>query len=81
MSGVTLTPSARPVSQRTLEIRRILDARYSLSLFEQWQRGDPAWWDSSRNEVGRGIHGRAMRELRRLESASNGELDAELDAI
>ena len=74
MSGVTLTPSARPVSQRTLEIRRILDARYSLSLFEQWKLGDPAWWDSSRNE-------RAMREQRRLESASDGELDAELDAI
>jgi len=72
---------AKPLSQRTREIRRILDARYSLSFFEEWKRADPAWWDSSRNEVGRGIYARAMRELRRLESASDGELDAELDAI
>jgi hypothetical protein len=76
-----LTPAVKPVSQRTVEIRRILDARYSLSLFLEWKRADPAWWDSSRNEVGSGIYGRAMREQRRLEAASDGELDAELDAI
>ena len=77
-----LTPlSVRPLSQRTVEIRRILDARYSLSIFLEWQRGDPVWWDSSMNEVGRGIYARAMREQRRLETASDGELDAELDAI
>jgi len=76
-----MTPSVKPVSQRTVEIRRILDARYSLSVFLEWKRGDPAWWESSRNEVGRGIYGRAMREQRRLEEAPDGELDAELDAI
>ena len=76
-----MTPSVKPVSQRTVEIRRILDARYSLSVFLEWKRGDPAWWESSSNEVGRGIYGRAMREQRRLEEAPDGELDAELDAI
>jgi hypothetical protein len=73
--------SARPVAQRTREIRRILDARYSLSFFEDCKRGDPDWWNSSRNEVGRGIYGRALREQQRLEAVSDGELDAALDTI
>jgi hypothetical protein len=81
MSGPSVAPSGRPVPQRTLEIRRILDARFSLSVFEEWKRGDPAWWDSASNDIGRSIYGRAMRELRRLESASDGELDAELDTL
>jgi len=73
--------STRPLAQRALEIRRILDAHFSLSIFDDWKRRDPAWWDSARNEIGRGIYGRAMRELERLESASDGDLDAELAAI
>ena len=81
MSVASLSSSGRPVLQRTREIRRILDARYSLSFFEECKRGDPNWWNSSRNEVGRGIYGRAMREQQRLEAASDSELDAELDAI
>ena len=76
-----MTPSVKPVSQRTVEIRRILDARYSLSFFEDCKRSDPNWWNSSRNEVGRGIYGRAMREQQRLEAASDRDLDAELTAI
>jgi hypothetical protein len=31
--------------------------------------------------MGRGIYGEAMRELRRLEAATDDELDAELAAI
>jgi len=81
MSVVSLSSSGRSVSQRTREIRRILDARYSLGFFEERKRGDPDWWNSSRNQVGRGIYGRAMREQQRLEAASDGELDAELNAI
>ncbi|HZQ73030.1 MAG TPA: hypothetical protein VFB08_08950 [Burkholderiales bacterium] len=81
MSAPSLSTSARPVSQRTREIRRILDARYSLSFFEECKRGDPYWWSSSRNEVGRGIYESAMRTQQRLEAASDGELDDELDAI
>ena len=79
--GVCSFSHRRGIADRPPCNRRILEARYSLRLFEQWKLGDPAWWDSSRNEVGRGIHGRAMREQRRLESASDGELDSELDAI
>ena len=81
MSVASLSAAGRPISKRTLEIRKILDARYSLSFFEEWKRRDPAWWDSSRNEVGHNIYAHAMREQQRLEAASDGELDAELDAI
>jgi hypothetical protein len=68
----------RPPAQRALEIRRILDARFSLSVFEEWQRRDPEWWGSARNDMGRGIYGEALREAARLEAASDGVLDAEL---
>ena len=57
------------------------DARYRLSFFDERKRCEPSWWNFSRNEVGRGIYGRAMLEQRRLEAASDGELDAELNAI
>ena len=67
--------------QRALEIRRILDARFSLSGLEHWKKKDPAWWSSARNDMGRGIYGQAMREAQRLESVSDRELDAELAAI
>jgi hypothetical protein len=81
MSVVRLSYWGRSVSQRIREIRRILDARYSLSFFEERKRADPNWWNSSRNQVGRSIYGRAMREQQRLEAASDGELDAELNTI
>lgn len=66
---------------RAAEIRRILDARFSLSDLEQWKNKDPAWWGSPTNEMGRGFYEQAMREAQRLESASDGTLDAELAAI
>jgi hypothetical protein len=69
---------SRPPAQRALDIRRILDARFSFSTFEQWQRDDPTWWNSSRNEIGRGLYGQALRALERLEAASDRVLDAEL---
>jgi hypothetical protein len=71
----------RPRTQRALEIRRILDARFSFSVFQQWQRDDPQWWNSSRNEIGRGLYGQALRERERLQAASDGVLDAELADI
>jgi hypothetical protein len=67
--------------RRALEIRRILDARFSLSGLEEWKSKDPAWWRSASNDIGRGIYGEAMREAQRLESVSDGALDAELAAI
>ena len=66
--------------QRALQIRRILDARFDLSVLENSKNSDPQGWRSRRNDMGRGIYGQAMRELRRLEAATRGELDAELAA-
>jgi hypothetical protein len=66
---------------RALEIRRILDARFSLSGLEHWKQKDPAWWSSASNAMGRGLYDQAMREAQRLESVSEGALDAELAAI
>jgi hypothetical protein len=66
---------------RAPDIRRILEARFSLSGLEHWKNEDPAWWSSARNDMGRGLYGQAMREAERLESVSDGELDRELAAI
>jgi hypothetical protein len=67
--------------RRAHEIRRILDARFSLSGLEEWKQKDPAWWISPSNDMGRGLYEQAMREAHRLESVSDGTLDAELAAI
>ena len=67
--------------RRALRIRRILDGRFSLSALEGWKSNDPQWWSSARNEMGRGHYGEAMREWRRLEAATEDELNAELAAI
>jgi hypothetical protein len=72
-------PRTKPA--RALGIRRILDARFSLSALEESRNTDPRWWNSERNDMGRGIYGEALRELRRLEDATEGEVDAELAAI
>jgi hypothetical protein len=73
--------SVSVAARRALRIRRILDRRFSLSALEEWKSNDPEWWSSTRNEMGRGIYGQAMRELRRLEAATEDELKAELAAI
>jgi hypothetical protein len=69
------------IRPRALDIRRILDARFSLSGLEECKKKDPAWWSSASNDMGRGIYEQALREARRLESVSDGALDAELAAI
>jgi hypothetical protein len=68
-------------ARRALRIRRILDGRFSLSALEEWKGNDPEWWNSTRNDMGRGLYGEAMREQRRLEAATEDELNAELAAI
>lgn len=70
-----------PSSQRGPAIRRILDARYSLAALEESRNSDPVWWNSTRNDMGRGIYGEAVREWRRLEDATDAELEAELAAM
>jgi hypothetical protein len=67
--------------RRAHDIRRILDARFSLSGLEEWKQKDPAWWISPSNDMGRGLYEQAMREAQRLESVSDSALDAELAAI
>ena len=71
----------RTASERRLAIGRILDARFSLSAFEAMKRKDPAYWDSPRNDMARGLYGQAMREMQRLETAPDDHLDAEIAAI
>jgi hypothetical protein len=66
---------------RAFFIRKILDARFSLSTLQEWMNNDPEWWNSRRNEMGRGLYGQAMRERQRLEAATEGELIAELTDI
>jgi hypothetical protein len=66
---------------RAFFIRKILDARFSLSTLQEWMNNDPEWWSSRRNEMGRGLYGQAMRERQRLEAATEGELIAELTDI
>jgi hypothetical protein len=72
--------NARP-SGRALRIRTILDARFSLSTLEAWKKNDPQAWDASRNDMGRGLYGQAMREWRRLEAVTDEELRAELEGL
>jgi hypothetical protein len=83
MSGAIHSPitALSLTARRTLRIRRILDGRFSLSALEEWKRNHPEWWNSTRNAMGRGLYGEAMRELRRLEAATEDELEAELAAI
>jgi hypothetical protein len=66
---------------RAFFIRKILDARFSLSTLQEWMNNDPEWWNSRRNEMGRGLYGQAVRERQRLEAATEGELIAELTDI
>jgi len=66
---------------REAAIRRILDARFSLAAFDASRNSDPVWWNSKRNDMGRGIYQEALRESRRLEDATNAEIEAELGAI
>ena len=59
-------------ARRALQIRRILDGRFSLNALEGWKNNDPEWWSSPRNAMGRGHYEQAMREGRRLESRYRG---------
>ena len=68
-------------TEREAAIRRILDARFSLAGLQAWKDGDPLWWRSKTNDMGRGLYGEAMRESRRLEQVCDAALEAELAAI
>jgi hypothetical protein len=57
-----------------------VEARFSLSAFEEMKRKDPHAWKSRRNDMGRGIYAQAIREKRRLQQVSDDELRAELES-
>ena len=78
----TALPSANASRhERALRIRTILDARFSLSALEAWKKNDPQGWDATRNDMGRGLYGQAMREWCRLEAVTDEELRAELEGL
>ena len=62
-------------------ITRIIEARFSISAFEDVRRRNPQYWGSPRNDMARGIYGEAMREKQRLVVASDELLEAESLAI
>jgi hypothetical protein len=70
-----------PENKRSAAIRRILDAWFSLRALEASKNGDPLWWNSARNDMGRGLYGEAMRESRRLEDVTGAAIEAELAEI
>ena len=65
-------------TEREGAIRRILDARFSLTALQALREADPLDWNSERNAIGRGLYGEAMRESGRLAQVSDAELEAEL---
>jgi hypothetical protein len=62
-------------------IQVILDARFSVSAFEEIRRGNAGYWDSPRNDMARGIYGEAMREKQRLAIIPDEQLLAEVAAV
>jgi hypothetical protein len=62
-------------------IRTVLEARFSVAAFDKIRGADPTYWASPRNDMGRGIYGEAMREKRRLQAVTDGQLEAEVRAI
>jgi len=67
--------------ERGLAIARVLEARFNLSVFEEWKRKDPERWNAARNDIGRGIYGQAMREKARLQAVPDDQLEGEFAAL
>src|SRR4051812_43336703 len=70
--------TALSVRERRHAITRILEARFSVSAFEQIRRGEPQDWHSPRHHMARGIYGEAMRAKQLLVAASDERIEAEL---
>ena len=74
--------SAPPTRKgRSHTIGEILEARFNVSAFEDIRRTNPGFWESPRNDMGRGIYGEAMREKQRLQSVPDEQLANEAAAI
>jgi len=75
---VTAAPGAPlTAGMRAHAIAAVLEARFSLSVFEASRRADAAAWDAPRNDMARGIYGQALREKARLDAAADSVLVAE----
>ena len=70
--------NALSVRQRRHAITKILEARFSVSAFEQVRRENPEYWRSARNDMARGIYGEAMRAKQLLVVANDEALEARL---
>ena len=66
------------LKERRHAIVTIVEARFSVSAFDQVRRSNPGYWASARNEMARGIYGQAMRAKQQLLGASDTQLEAEL---
>jgi hypothetical protein len=66
------------LKERRHAITGIIEARFSVSAFEEVRRRNPQYWASPRNDMARGIYGEAMREKQRLLGASDDLLVSEL---
>jgi len=67
--------------KRRAAIARIVEARFSLSIFEEMKRKDPRGWKSKANDMCRGIYAQAILEMQRLQAVPDDELKAESAAI
>lgn len=59
-------------------ISAIIEARFSVSAFEDVRRKNPQYWSSPRNDMARGIYGEAMRAKQSLLGASDEHIEAEI---
>ena len=66
------------LKERRHAIVTIVEARFSVSAFDEVRRSNPGYWASARNEMARGIYGQAMRAKQQLLGASDTQLEAEL---
>ena len=67
--------------RRRAAIARIVEARFSLSIFEEMKRKYPRSWKSKANDMCRGIYAQAILEKERLQAVPDDELRAESAAI
>ena len=73
--------AALTLKDRRHTIGEILEARFNVSGFEEIRRNNPGFWESPRNDMGRGIYGEAMREKQRLQRVPDEQLANEAAAI
>lgn len=74
-------PQRLTLKDRRHAIVTIVEARFSVTAFDEVRRKNPEYWASPRNDMARGIYGEAMRAKQQLLGASDAQLEAELLAL